>query len=56
MTVSQLIEELQKFLGVVEDLEVVYWDADIGEHKQIHTISTIQISTREVIEIVGVPF
>lgn len=56
MTVSQLIEELQKFLGVVEDFEVVYWDADIGEHKQIHTVSTIQIGTREVVEIVGVPF
>ena len=56
MKLSQLIEELQKFRGVVDDPEVVYWDADIGEHKQINTVSTIQISTREVIEIVGVPF
>lgn len=56
MKLSQLIEELQKFRGVVDDPEVVYWNPDIGDHEQIHTVSTIQIGTREVVEIVGVPF
>ena len=56
MKLSQLIEELQKFRGIVDDPEVVYWDADIGEHKQMNTVYTIQISNGEVIEIVGVPF
>ena len=56
MKLSQLIEELQKFRGVVDDPEVVYWDAYIGEHEQIIMVSTIQIGTREVIEIVGMPF
>ena len=56
MKLSQLIEELQKFRGVVDDPEVVYWNSDTAEHEQIHTVSTIQIGTREVIEIVGLPF
>ena len=56
MKLSELIAELEKFRGVIDDMEVVYWDADIGDHKQINTISAIQIGTREVVEIVGVPF
>ena len=56
MTISELIAELEKFKGVIEDYEVVYWDADIGEHKQVNSLSMIQLGTREVLEIVGVPF
>ena len=56
MKLSELIAELEKFRGVVDDPEVVYWDADIGDHMQIYTVSTIQIGDREVVEIVGVPF
>ena len=48
--------EWRKFKGVIEDYEVVYWDADIGEHKQVNSLSMIQLGTREVLEIVGVPF
>lgn len=56
MKLSELLDELEKFKGVVDDYEVVYWDAEIGDHMQINSVSSIQIGDREVVEIVGVPF
>lgn len=51
MKLSQLIEELQKFRGVVDDPEVVYWRWDCIY--KVEAVTTVEYQDATVIELSG---
>lgn len=53
MKLSQLIEELQKFRGVVDDPEVVYWNAEWDDYETITTVTTIETPEGAIVELSG---
>lgn len=53
MKLSELIAELEKFRGVVDDPEVVMWDTEWDEQETILGVRAIETSDGIVIELVG---
>lgn len=53
MKLSELIAELEKFRGVVDDPEVVYWNDEWDEQENISAVCAIETSDGTVIELSG---
>lgn len=53
MKLSELIAELEKFRGVVDDPEVVYWNAEHDAYENISAVCAIETSDGIVIELSG---
>lgn len=51
MKLSQLIEELQKFRGVVDDPEVIFWGWDCIY--KVETVTTVEQQDATAIELSG---
>lgn len=53
MKLSELIAELEKLRGVVDDPEVVYWNAEWDGHENILDVCPLETSDGTVIELIG---
>lgn len=53
MKLSQLIEELQKFLTPTEDPEVLYWNAEWDDHETVVDVVSIETPEGTAVELSG---